>query len=313
MPLLNEQVPAMHRLPPGLSAAQHKQLAQKLQAKGVEGLEASCVGDDATQWPDTACDLDFLKHYKDLKYLNISLPGVTSFDPINQFASSLEWLQLGEPNSRKLSLSCLNGCQRLRELRVTGQIKDVETIGQLTQLGSLSLGSMTLPDLSLIASLIKLERFHLQFGGTTDLSGLEKLERLKAITLLRVKGLADLTAISSIKGLQYLCLDGLKQVTALPGCSRLKRLRRVQLETMNGLEDLSGLAPAESLEDLIVIECNKLLPSAFACLQDHPSLKQVLAGIGLINSRKVKEVDAMFAGRVMDGFYGTSHEQFSLQ
>lgn len=311
MNLLSDSEVDLYRLPPGLSDAQHRALGEKLYREGVRGIEASYLG--PTPWrQEGAYDLDFLKHYRDIERLSISLPGVVSFDPIELFAGTLKWLGLGEAKSKKITLAFLESFTALRELSLIGNLKNYETIGKLVGLQRLSLGSLSSPDLTVLAGMKKLERFHLQFGSATDISSVGDLPKLKALGLMRVRGLADLGPVASIATLQYLMLDGLKQVTRLPDFGKLKKLRRVHLETMNGLETLEGLDKAPALEDLIVMECYKLPPEAFACLKGHKKLKAVLPGIGTTVSKKVLDVEAMFPGKLMDGFYATPHQTFTL-
>lgn len=309
--LLSDSEVELYRIPPGLSNAGHKQLGEKLRREGVDSIEASFYGPNP--WSQTgAVDLGFLEHYRDIRRLSISLPGVVAFEPIGQFASTLEYLNLGEPKSKKLSLAFLESFAALRDLSLIGISKGLETIGGLVKLERLSLGSLSSPDLTILAPLRKLERFHLQFGSATDISPVGDLPRLKALSLMRVRGLADLSPVASLSTLQYLLLDGLKQVTRLPDCGKLKKLRRIHLETMNGLETLEGLERAPALEDVIVIECGKLPPEGFACLKGHRKLKAVLPGIGNIGSKRVLDVEAMFPDRLMDGFYATPHQVFTL-
>lgn len=309
--LLSDSDVELYRLPPGLSDAQHRALGEKLHREGVRGIEASYYG--PKPWPQEGVyDLDFLKHYRDIERLSISLPGVVSYDPIERFAPTLKWLGLGEAKSKKISLAFLESFAALREFGVIGNLKNFETIGKLVGLERLFLGSQSSPDLSILAGMKKLERFHLQFGSATDISPVGDLPKLKALGLMRVRGLADLSPVASIASLQYLMLEGLKQVTHLPDFGKLKKLRRVHLEIMNGLETLEGLEKAPALEDVVVIECYKMPPQAFACLKGHKKLKAVLPGIALIGSKKSMEVKAMFPGKLMDGFYATLHQIFEL-
>lgn len=166
---------------------------------------------------------------------------------------------------------------------VEGQTKNIDVIAGLTSLTSLTLRSITLPDLSLLLPLTGLRALDLKLGGTRDLSLLPSVGQLEYLELWLVRGLHDLSAVADVTTLRHLFLQALKQVTALPDLSRLTRLDTVHLETMKGITDLVPLLTAPALRQLALVDMGHLQPADVASLARHPSLRFLIAGL---NSEK---------------------------
>ncbi len=199
-------------------------------------------------------------------------------------------LTLGQ-TKRKLSLRPLERFCDLRRLCIEGHTKDIDVVAGLTQIRSLTLRSITLPDLTLFAPLTKLKAFDLKLGGTNNLEGLEAFAYLRYLEIWMVRGLHDLSPVSSCTALEMLFLQALKNVTKLPDFAALHRLERVHLETMKGLRDLSPLLAAPALRDLLLIDMGRLQPTDVSVLAGHATLQR--AGVGLGSDRKNTEVKAL--------------------
>jgi hypothetical protein len=119
-----------------------------------------------------------------------------------------------------------------------------------------------------------------------------------------VKGLSDLKVIADIHTLQYLFLQALKGVTALPTLRGLPFLRRVHLETMKCLNDLRAVADAPMLEELLILDMRHLKPVALRPFVGHPTLKRATVGLGSIKKNDaVKELLGLpDVGSIKGGF-----------
>jgi hypothetical protein len=142
-----------------------------------------------------------------------------------------------------------------------------------------------------------------------DIGPIGELPKLKALELLRVRKLADLSPLSAVKTLQCLALGYMKQVERMPDCSRLQSLRRVYLDTMNGITDLSGLTKAAKLHDLIVVE-SKIEARVFDPIVACAKLKRVT--VGLASRKATEEVDAKLGPRAVN-LFGTKDEKLVLE
>jgi hypothetical protein len=106
------------------------------------------------------------------------------------------------------------------------------------------------------------------------------MENIKYLELWQIKGLSDLHVISSLTGLQYLFLQSLRQVVALPPLDRLRKLRRILLDNMKGLNDISSLEYAPVLEEFIHWGAQNMQPEDYLPLLRNRTLKRVSIGFG---------------------------------
>lgn len=309
--LLDRSLPEMPHLAYGLNAAQLRAAAKKHVSKDVAGLTVSTIGGAfGPTWPaDGEHSLDFLEHLGGLKHLRISLPNLTSLEPLRFVQDTLETLIVaGFEKSPKFSLQPVANCRQLRNLGLTRVTKDLEIIWGLPELEELSLTGYRTSDLAPAKRLKKLRIFYVGFGGLENVDVLQMMPKLVAFQAMRTKGLSDLTPVATLTDLQFLALGDLAQVERFPDCSKLRRLRRVYLDTLHGLQDLTGLAKAPALEELIVIN-SKIMADVFKPLVKHAKLKR--ATIGLASRKEEKAADAAFGARAFSVF-GTEFEKFTL-
>ncbi|HEX6681986.1 MAG TPA: hypothetical protein VF062_04295 [Candidatus Limnocylindrales bacterium] len=189
---------------------------------------------------------------------------------------------------KRLSLAPLRRFDRLPRLYLEGLTKDIEVISTLTCLTSLTLRSITLPNLAILTPLHRLRALDLKRGGTSNLDLLPQIGELQYLELWQVRGLDDIGPIAHVGTLQHLFMQALRRVTGLPSFAACTRLRHVHLETMKGLTDLSPLLTAEALTDLAVVDMGHLKSSDVTILQAHPALRRLSVGLG--SMRKNNEV-----------------------
>ncbi len=234
------------------------------------------------------CDIGFLRQYSTVRHLAVEVWGLQDFDGLKFVSPDLESLVLGQTKSKAHSLSFLQRFPRLQTLYIEGHTKDIAVIGTLPRLEDLTLRSITLPDLSLLKPLRHLLSLDIKLGGTNNLDLLPKIGTLRYLELWMIRGLADLQPIGSVRTLQYLFLQALKNVKVLPSLARLPILRRIHLETMKGLTDLRPAAKASALEELVVLDMRHLEPEAFRPFMGHATLCKAKVYLG--SDRKNKGV-----------------------
>jgi hypothetical protein len=238
-------------------------------------------------------DLEFLRFFPKLLRFSADTFYETpeSFDGLRHLRPDLHSLGLGSTYKR-LSLDPLEHFTGLRRLFLQKHTKDIDVLGRLTSLRSLTLREITLPDLSLLLPLTKLRALDLKLGGTRDLSLLPRIGQLEYLELWMVRGLDDITPLAEVPTLRYVHLEALKQVTALPGdLSRLTRLDTVVIETMKGLTDFTPLLTAPALRRVALINMTHLEPAQVGVLADHPGLRYLIAGLGSARkNRAVREL-----------------------
>ena len=226
-------------------------------------------------------DLDFLRHFPDVRgfHADALYNSLTEISGLAHLRPDLEFLSLGRTRKR-LSLAPLDRFRNLKRLAVEGQTKDIEVIGNLRELRSITLRSISLPDLSLLLPLSELRVLDLKLGGTRNLALLPQIGRIEYLELWMVKGLADLSPVAEMAHLEFLFLQALRQVTTLPNMERLHALRRVWLETMKGVDDLAPLATAPALQHIGLVDMRHLQPEALEPLRGIPTLQTLIPGLG---------------------------------
>lgn len=229
----------------------------------------------------TITDLEFLRYFPTLRSFQADAlyNSLIDIEGLRHLPDDVRFLGLGQ-TKKKLSLRPLARFSKLERLYVEGQTKDIEVISGLKELRSITLRSITLPDLALLIPLRKLRALDLKLGGTKNLSLLPELDTLEYLELWMVKGLSDLTPVEGLPRLEYLFLQSLRQVQALPDLSGLTSLRRLWIETMKGLTDLSAIREAPQLRQLAVVDMAHLQPDAFLPLIGHPTLESLRYGLG---------------------------------
>lgn len=234
-----------------------------------------------------ARDLEFLEYFPRLQRLSVDLWELDDIAGFSHLQGGLEHLDFGKTKKR-FSLRFLQTMPALVALSLESHTKDIASVSTLIRLTSLVFRGITLPDLSLIASLSELHTFSLLLGGTTHLDHLAELPNLEALSLFRVPKLADLSILAKLRFLKTLELDSMRNVTTLPSLAPLTRLEDVTLETMKGLSDISPVAAAPALRRLTVAGMPQLDAEAFRCLVGHPHLTELRlwSSLGGVNLKK---------------------------
>ena len=252
-------------------------------------------------------DLEFLRHFRFIRQFQADIWDLASFEGLRFLPCDLEALGLGSTKSKRHSLRPLERFSALKQLFLNGHSKHVEIVGGFAELEGLSLRSVTLPDLSCLASLTHLESLEIRLGGTKDLRLLPSIGKLRYLELWLIRGLSDLSSIGELEHLQYLVLESLRQVTALPSFRKLRSLRRVRLLNMKGIRDLSAIAEAPALEGLFACEMRQLAPEAFRPFLGHPALRAVSVGLG--SFRKNAAVHSLLGLPPLEGRFEFSAEE----
>ena len=227
-------------------------------------------------------DLDFLRFFPEvLRFQADYLSQLESLDGLRHLSGDICSLVFGATKTpRQFSLAFLRRFPNLRELYLESHTKDIEVVGELTNLEDLTLRSIGLPDLSILLPLEDLLSLGLKLGGTKDLTLLPKIGRLRYLELWQVRGLENVDPIGDVATLQYLFLQSLARVERLPDLSRLHHLRRVSIENLKALADLTPLADAPSLELLHLVGMRHLAVEDLSSLVGHPTLKEATFGLG---------------------------------
>jgi Leucine-rich repeat (LRR) protein len=237
-------------------------------------------------------DLSFLKHYPTIKKFQVDVFELKSTAGVEYLPNSLEFFSFGRTR-KSFSVGFVTQFKTLQSLTLEGHISGIASIGALENLESLTLKSVTLDGLSILAPLRKLKKLQILLGGTTDLTMLGNIKSLECLMLWMVRGLSDISPISRLFKLQTLQLHNLKNVSVLPDLTNCAQLKTIVIDMLPKMNDLRPLLSAEALEDLTFIGGSRFVPADFICLKKHEALKSARIGLGSV--KKNKEVQAILS------------------
>lgn len=183
----------------------------------------------------TAVNAEYLCRLPGLKGLHLDLFDCRDYGFVKELSPDLEELVLfADTMQGTVRFDCewLLSYKKLRSLYLGKKAKkNLESIGRMPQLKSLSLRGIKVADFEFLQAL-SLESFALLWCADTGLSGLGKLESLRTLELWRIMKLDNLDFICSLVNLETLKLQDLKHVTTLPDLSRLPKLRDIQIDNV---------------------------------------------------------------------------------
>jgi hypothetical protein len=102
---------------------------------------------------------------------------------------------------------------------------------------------------------------------------LHGIRQLELLCVNQVRGLHDVSTISSLPTLRLLSLFGLSRVTELPSLAALASLERVDIGQMRSLPSLSAVLDAPGLRELCLVRTIAVLPEDVARINSHPTLR----------------------------------------
>jgi len=225
-------------------------------------------------------DLCFLSHFPETLHVGVECYKLRSFDGLRALSPRLESLTLGLTLRRAKGIESIRRFSQLKHLTVEAQPAVSRHFDALPELRTLYLRSTTLPSLESLAPCKHLWWLWLGLGGTRDLSGIDRVGRIRFLELWFIRGLCDLTPISGLRFLEELHLESLKRVLALPTMDQLCSLQRVTLQHMSGLRDVLPLRATPNLKDLLALDGSHHQPDDFKCLRGHPTLDRFSPDLG---------------------------------
>jgi len=244
-------------------------------------------------------NIESLALLRNLKHLAIGMWELEDLDFLNQVPSHLLSLSIEQSKSAKPDLSVLSRFKELNHLYLEKQTKNIEVISELSKLTKITLRSVSTKDIAYLLPLKKtLMSLEIKLGGLSDLSLLEGFEQLIYLELWQIRGLEDISFISSLTGLEKLKLESLRNVKTLPPLHKLKRLKNIELGNMKGLQDVSTLSEAPVLESFLHWSAENMDLSDYDSLLNSDSLNDIRVFFG--SQRKNDEFKklAMSKGKI---------------
>lgn len=148
-----------------------------------------------------------------------------------------------------------------------------EDLGWLAPARKLTMWAVKVPD-AFVSALPKLEWLNVRGGSGSSVDWVRGCNRLRYLRVNQIRGVSDLSAISTLASLEFLSLYGLPRVTLLPDFSALVSLARVELGSMKGLAGIGPVLAAPALEELLLIRSVGLAEHDAADISAKTSLRQ---------------------------------------
>lgn len=149
----------------------------------------------------------------------------------------------------------------------------VEDLSWLTRAERLTLWNVRVPP-GLLAQLDALWWLDIRGGSATDLATAAGCTKLRYLQVNQVRGLHDLDIVTTFASLQLLSLYGLAKVTEVPSLRGLESLRRLVVGQMRSLGSLGGLLDAPGLTELVLIKRVGITDRDVAKIKSHGTLER---------------------------------------
>lgn len=148
-----------------------------------------------------------------------------------------------------------------------------EDLGWLAPARKVTMWAVKVPD-TFLSALPKLEWLDVRGGSGSSVDWVLGCNRLRYLAVNQIRGVSDLSAISTLASLEFLRLYGLPRVTMLPDSSALGNLARVELGSMKGLAGIGPVLAAPALEELLLVGSVRLAERDPEDIRAKTSLRQ---------------------------------------
>lgn len=158
----------------------------------------------------------------------------------------------------------------LEELHVGGKVKNLDAVGDLEELNYLALHSISKLPLHFINRLRKLKNLRILLGGREHIQEIEENEIIEDLEIVRVRGLHDLTNITSFQALNRLVIEDQIKLQEISFDKEMKVLEELSIRNCKGLTGLTGMEQLPWLHKLRILNTaidfdsfiNQKLPSS---------------------------------------------------
>ena len=208
------------------------------------GISLRFYGD----YPEDTIDWDKLHP---VRRLSIDLWHTKSLTGVSKLIN-LKELGIHKHVTSAVSLKVVEPLVNLETLS-TSISKDIEAIASLKGLRFLSLSNIKGSTLHFLKALTQLHRLRLSLGGFDNFEGITQLPKLKQLSFHQVRGINDQTAndvIGQCTSLEALELQNLKHITSLNFLEGLPNLNFLRLDGLKNIETYKPVLLCKNLKKL---------------------------------------------------------------
>jgi len=239
-------------------------------------------------WLDCLMQSDHLEALRALKHLRLLSLGIYELQDTEILQAEnlrqLKILSLGDTKTKALNLQYLADYTALKELGICGHTKNIEALGQLTQLEYLGLNAISKVKLNFVNKLKNLKSLHLVLGSRENLDEIEDNE-IETLEINRVRSFNSFTNSSKFKKLKNLIIEDQIQLTELSLQAEDSELMELKIINCKSLHSLTKIGQLNRLKKLIIF---KTALNFDEFIEQHfPAALQVLA---FYTSRKKEDL-----------------------
>jgi len=168
---------------------------------------------------------------------------------------NLKELIIDETKTRGINLEYLKEYEKLERLFIFGHTKNIESIGHLSALEFLRLGSISKVSVDFINRLSKLKTLQFTLGGRENINELEENE-IEDLEIIRVRGFNDFTNVTNFKKLRNLLIEDQIRLLELNFDRGLEELENLKILNCKTFTSLTGLENLPKLNQLRIYKAN---------------------------------------------------------
>lgn len=197
-------------------------------------------------------NLEFLTQLMFLKRLALGIFELKETDILaSQNLQNLQELFLGETRTKAFNLKHITNLSNLVSLRLSGHTKNIDSVGQLSNLKFLSLNSISKVPLGFVNNLRNLTTLNIILGGRSNINEIQE-NNISNLEIVLVRGFNNFDSISNFKNLKTLKIEDQIQLNELHFDSQLPKLEDFKLVNCKSLTTLTGIDNLTALNKLII-------------------------------------------------------------
>lgn len=197
-------------------------------------------------------NLQIIKELQNLKNLSIGILELQDTEILNsENLKNLTELVVTETKTKAFNLDYLRNFRKLKSLRIVGHSKNINAIGELSELEFLSLNSIKKVPINFINKLTKLKTLQVILGSRDNLNEIEENE-IEHLDIVWVRGFNDLSCISNFPKLRTLKIEDEIQLSKIHFDKIFQELKDLKIINCKSLETITGLKNLPALSSLVV-------------------------------------------------------------
>ncbi len=214
----------------------------------VKSLNVDCL--------TKADNVEYLKMPQFLKRLSLGIYELKDTEILNfENFKNLEKLVVTETKTKALNLVYLKDYLNLSDLIICGHAKNIDALGNLKNLASLGLNSISKVSLEFINQLSQLKTLNIALGGRENILEIKE-NTIENLNLIWIRGFNDLSNIGQFKKLKMLSIEDNIRLKQIVFDKELINLTYIKVINCKTLSSITGLEKPPALNHLRIYKTN---------------------------------------------------------